>query len=59
MTCILVTVVAAINTDNSIPCSINLEMSKQAPDRSPHMHQSDSQALFRISTASTPPIATN
>jgi hypothetical protein len=35
MTCILMAAVIAINTDNSILRSINLETSKQAVDRSP------------------------
>jgi hypothetical protein len=46
MACIHMAVVAAMNTDNSIPHFINLETSKWATDRWPHTHQSDSQAPF-------------
>jgi hypothetical protein len=52
-------VVAAINTDNSIPRSINLETSKQAVDHSPTYAPNWLPSSVRISTASTPPVATN
>jgi hypothetical protein len=51
--------VATINTDNSIPRSINLETSKQASDRSPQYASIWLPSSVRISTASTPPAATN
>jgi hypothetical protein len=59
MACILITAVAVINTDNSIPRSINLETSKQAVDHSPTYAPIWLPSSVRISTTSTPPAATN
>jgi hypothetical protein len=52
-------VVAAINMDSSIPHSVNLETSKQAVDRSPPYAPIWLPSSVRISTANTPPAATN
>jgi hypothetical protein len=51
--------VTAINTDISIPRSINLETSKQAAARSPPYAPIWLRSSVRISIASTPSTTTN
>ena len=51
--------VVAINTDSSIPRSINLETSKKAVDRSPLYTPIWLPSSDRIIFAITPPSATN
>jgi hypothetical protein len=59
MACILMDTIAVINMDFLIPRTINLETSKQADDRSPPYAPIRLSSSVRISTASTPPAATN